>query len=169
MIKIIPEFQDWLVPVISLIICPVPVDFSENLEQLQTRVRKLEVNYNTSTLFSTLGWSCLGIGTVIWTLVLFTGGGKFFPSLLSLALTAVGASLVALSFFASHSEKVESAERQRRIREKNTVNRCLYLEGNVPEGKGSIGRCQLYDFNMADYPYCIYCREYSPSMGSPKI
>ncbi|MFH1676474.1 MAG: hypothetical protein ABIC40_05560 [bacterium] len=141
----------------------------ESLDQLKKRVERLEKPNPTSQLYARFGWPITGIGVLIWIVQAFMPGNHFFLSILSLILIGLGASLVAVSFVSAHSEGVEKSEKERRIREKNKVSRCLYLEGNISEGKGSVGRCTLYEFDMVDYPYCVYCREYTATKGSPKM
>jgi len=147
----------------------VPENPRESLDAFRSRVEKLESTTPTSPLLFKIGWPVLAVGLVIWIICLFLPGAQFFTSLFSLALIGLGLLLVGMSYVSSHSEGVEKSERARRIKDRNSNRRCIHLEGNVPEGKGSVGRCRHYEFDMVDYPYCIYCREYSPGKGSPKM
>ena len=148
---------------------PSPDIQNESLDQLKKRVERLEKPNPTSYLYAKFGWPITSAGALIWIIQAFMTGSHFFLSIISLLLIGLGAALVAVSFVSAHSEGVEKSERERRIREKNKVSRCLYLEGNISEGKGSVGRCTLYEFDMVDYPYCIYCKEYTATKGSPNM
>ena len=141
----------------------------EPLDQFRHRVTRLEVPRLTSNLYSKAGWPIFGIGVVLWLIQLLVTGIRFLPSLLALLLIGLGAASVAMSLFSAQSEGVEEAERARRIRERSSSVRCLYLEGKVPDGKGAVGWCRLYEFDMVDLPYCLYCKEYVPSKGSPEV
>jgi len=129
----------------------------------------LEMPRPTSTLFSRAGWPLLGIGVIFWIAEIFMPRPHFLVVIPAIGFVGLGVVAVAISFFSAHSEGVEESERARRIRDRSTSARCLYLEGNVPDGKGTVGRCTLYQFDMVDLPYCLYCKEYSPVKGSPEV
>lgn len=120
-------------------------------------------------MYSKIGWPLLAAGALLWLILLLIPGHFFLTSLLALLLIGAGAGAISMSFVSAHSEGVEESERARMIRERNELERCLYLEGQVPDGKGKVGRCRLYEFDMIDLPYCIYCREYTPSKGEPEV
>ena len=94
----------------------------------------------------------LGVGLVFWLVVLLTSHLNFFTLIIAVILVGGGALAVVLSFFSLHSEGIEIRERARKIRDRSTIARCIYLEGSVPDGKGIIGRCRLYEFDMIDLP-----------------
>ena len=147
----------------------MPHSPKESLEQLRARVERLEKPSLTSPLFSRVGWPLLGVGLIIWLAALILPRSHFIAYLLGLIFVGSGLVAVVMSFISAHSEGVEETEHKRRIREKSVVARCLYLEGKVPDGKGTVGRCRLYEFDMVDYPYCLYCKEYAPSKGEPEV
>lgn len=120
-------------------------------------------------MFSKAGWPLLGVGLIVWLVEVFTPGFQIILAILAAGLIGAGVMAVAMSFFSAHSEGVESSEKERKIRDRSTIARCLYLEGSVPDGKGKVGRCRLYEFDLVDLPYCVYCREYVPVKGSPEI
>ena len=151
------------------IITDVPHRPKESLDQLRARVKGLEKPSRTSPLYSKLGWPLLAAGALLWLILILIPGHHFLSSLLALLLIGSGVAAIAMSFVSAHSEGVEETERARLIRERNEIARCLYLEGKIPDGKGLVGRCRLYDFDMVDLPYCIYCREYTASKGEPKV
>jgi len=141
----------------------------ETLDQLRTRVRKLDKPNLTSPIYSKVGWPFLGLGLLFWLISIFSPGGNFLLALLGTLLLFVGGYSVVMSFMSAQSEGVEVTERSRLIRERNVVSRCLYLEGRIPDGKGNVGRCTYYEFDMTDLPYCIYCKAYTPNKGNPNV
>jgi hypothetical protein len=108
-------------------------------------------------------------GVLVWLLTIFLPGSQFVAALLSALLIAIGAVAVVMSFLSEHSEGIEGTEKARKIRDRGVVSKCLYLEGKIPDGKGKVGHCRLYDFDMSEYPYCIYCKEYKPGKGVPDV
>ena len=168
-ISAVPTDDLWPDAFRSRIIPLVPNRTQESLPQLRARVRRLEMPSRTSPTYSKVGWPLLGAGVLLWIVLLLIPGHHFLLSILALILIGVGVSSVATSFVSAHSEDVEEAERARLIRERDDLERCLYLEGKVPDGKGRVGRCRRYEFDMVDLPYCIYCREYTPSRGEPDV
>jgi hypothetical protein len=141
----------------------------ESLDQLRARVKSLERPNLTSPLYSKIGWPFLILGILLWIVIPFTPGGNLLMALLGTLVLVVGVYGVAMSFMSAHSEGVEENERARLIRERSVVSKCLYLEGKVPDGKGDVGRCRYYEFDMVDMPYCIYCRQYTPTKGEPRV
>jgi len=123
----------------------------------------------TSPFYAKVGWPVLIAGGVIWLGTLILPGSQFVAALLSAVLMAFGATAVVMSFMSEHSEGIEDKEKSRRIRDRSVVSKCMYLEGKVPDGKGLVGRCRLYEFDMTEYPYCIYCKEYTSSQGVPEV
>ncbi len=141
----------------------------ESLENLRERVGKLETPRLTSPTYSRFGWPMVAIGAILWFIDTLLEGVQIAVGLGAIVFLAIGGYAVATSIFSAHSENVEKEERDRRIRERSKIMRCIYLEGNVPDGKGMVGQCKLYDFDMVDLPCCLYCKEYSPTKGSPKV
>jgi hypothetical protein len=141
----------------------------ESLDRLRDRVERLQKPSLTSPLYFKLGWPLLAVGVLLWLVVLVVPEVPPLLSILALLLIAAGAIAIAMSVVSAHSEGVEESERARLIRERTLLERCLYLEGNVPDGKGKVGRCRLYDFDMVDLPYCLYCREYTSPKGEPEV
>ena len=148
---------------------PVTRTPKESMDQFRTRVKHLEKPSRTSPMYGRVGWPLLLIGLLIWLVTFLIPGTPFLVSILALVLSGAGGAAIALSFVSAHSEGVEGTERERCIRERSVVSRCLYLEGKVPDGRGIVGRCRLYEFDMVDLPYCLYCREYKPSKGKPEV
>ncbi len=111
----------------------------------------------------------LGAGIISWLIEIFTPGSQFILTVFATIGVLAGIFSIVMSFISEHSEGVEGKERDRLIRERTGVARCLYLEGKVPDGRGLVGRCRLYDFDMINHPYCIYCGEYSSSEGKPDV
>jgi hypothetical protein len=111
----------------------------------------------------------LGVGFVFWLIVILTNHLNFFTLILAIILIGGGALAVFLSFLSAHSEDIEGKERARKIHVRSMSARCIYLEGAVPDGKGTIGHCRLYNFDMIGLPYCIYCQEYTPGKGNPNV
>jgi hypothetical protein len=116
-----------------------------------------------------IGWPMVAVGAVLWFFEAFLPGTQFFMGLGAIVFLGAGAASVGIGVFSAHSEGVEKNEKERRIRDRSKTLRCLYLEGNVPDGKGTVGRCRLYEFDMVDMPYCLYCREYTASKGTPRV
>jgi len=141
----------------------------ESLDSLKKRVAELEKLKPTSPIFTIIGWPLLGLGILLWFVLLFLEGQNYLVSILALAMIGGGAAMIVISFLSQHSESVEYKEKQRQIRERSDTARCLYLEGKMPDGRGSVGRCRLYEFDMTDLPYCLYCKEYRPSKGNPEV
>lgn len=141
----------------------------ESLDRFKRRVAYLEKPTQTSPLFSKVGWPMLGIGIFCWLIELFTPDSQFVLTVFATIGVLAGIFSIVMSFISEHSEGVEGRERDRLIRERTGVARCLYLEGKVPDGRGLVGRCRLYDFDMINHPYCIYCGEYSSSAGKPDV
>ncbi|MCK4719819.1 hypothetical protein KAU08_04130, partial [bacterium] len=133
------------------------------------RVAYLEKPTQTSPLFSKVGWPMLVAGIFFWLIELFMPGSQFILTVIATIGVLAGIFSSVMSFISEHSEGVEGKERVRLIRERTGVARCLYLEGKVPDGRGLVGRCRLYDFDMINHPYCIYCGEYSSSEGKPDV
>ncbi len=111
----------------------------------------------------------LGAGILFWLIEIFMPESPFILTVFATIGVLAGIFSIVLSFISEHSEGVEGKERDRLIRERTGVARCLYLEGKVPDGRGLVGRCRLYDFDMINHPYCIYCGEYSSSEGKPDV
>ncbi len=147
----------------------VPHRPRESLEQFQERVRRLEKPYLTSPMYSRAGWPALGLGVLLWLIEIILPGSQLLSAFIGLVLIGAGVGAIIMSLISAHSEGVEESERARLIRERDSLSRCLYLEGKVPDGKGNVGRCRLYEFDMVDYPYCIYCKEYTASEGEPEV
>ncbi len=141
----------------------------ENLQNFRNRVERLEKPALTSPFYSKIGWPVLIAGGLIWLITVVLPGSQFIPALMSAVLIAIGAVSVVMSYLSEHSEGIEETEKSKRIRDRSNVAKCLYLEGKVPDGKGIVGRCRLYEFDMTDLPYCIYCREYTSSKGEPDV
>lgn len=145
----------------------------ETLANFRKRVADMEKPTRTSPAFK---WS----GIVVLLLALFCLlQGMLNPVIprwmtwsyigLGLILLIVGGILLAVKFMSDHSEDVEGQERKEKISERSGRTRCVYLEGNVPDGRGVVGRCRLYEFDMVEHPYCLYCHEYHPRTGSPDV
>lgn len=147
----------------------MPKHVKESLEHFRDRVAKLEKPTETSRLYATLGWPMFGLGLLFWVADFFTPGSRLVLTFLGTFGVLGGIGALIMSYVSEHSEGIEGKERGRLIRERSGTARCLYLEGKVPEGKGTVGRCRLYEFDMVDYPYCIYCREYKASEGDPDV
>jgi hypothetical protein len=141
----------------------------ESLDRFKRRVAYLEKPTQTSPLFSKVGWPMLGFGILFWLIEIFTPDSQFILTVFATIGVLAGIFSIVMSFISEHSEGVEGKERDRLIRERTGVARCLYLEGKVPDGRGLVGRCRLYDFDMINHPYCIYCGEYSSSEGKPDV
>jgi hypothetical protein len=139
------------------------------LQELKDRSKQLSIPRPTSPLYSKAGWPLLGVGVIFWIIEVILPHGSFFVLIFALIFVGAGTMSVAMSMFSAHSEGVEENERVRRIRDRSTSARCLYLEGSVPDGKGTVGRCRLYEFDMVDLPYCLYCAEYTPAKGNPSV
>jgi len=145
----------------------------ENLEHFKKRVESLEKKTSTAPV---LKWT--GIAILIFALLSFMQSA-FNPvipvwmtwafAVLGMILVVVGSVVIAGKFLSDHSEGVEEQERKFNIRERSGRARCVYLEGRVPDGKGIVGRCKLYEFDMIEYPYCLYCDEYRAMGGSPDV
>ncbi len=153
----------------SLIIIPVPHRPKESLDRFRARVQSLETPRPTSPIYAKVGWPVLAVGAILWLIETILPGHQFLMAIGAIVFIGLGVASIATSIFSAHSEGVEESERARRIRERNLISRCVYLEGNVPDGKGRVGRCRLYEFDMVDLPYCLYCREYAPMKGSPEV
>mgnify|MGYP005620595223 CR=1 FL=1 len=142
---------------------------SESLDKLRARVRDLETPRPTSPIYWKIGWPMLAVGALLWFIEEFLPGPQYLMAICAFLFLAMGAASVGIGAYSAHSEGVEQTEKERRIKERSKNSRCLYLEGNVPDGKGIVGRCRLYEFDMVDLPYCLYCREYTPQKGSPNV
>jgi hypothetical protein len=151
------------------IMAAVPEEHRQLLLELKQRAKQLETPRPTSPLFSKAGWPLLGVGLVLTLVEIVIPHTNFLLLALAAILLVAGIFAVAMSLFSAHSEGLEETERSRRIRERSTSARCLYLEGLVPDGKGSVGRCRLYEFDMVDLPYCLYCKEFAPAKGNPEV
>ncbi|MCX6646094.1 MAG: hypothetical protein NTY09_07035 [bacterium] len=159
----------WLIPSPLPYNYIVPKQLKETLDQFRERVSKIEKPTQTSPLYAKLGWPMLGLGLVFLLFDFFAPGSYFILSFLGSLGVLGGIGALAMSYISEHSEGVEGRERDKLIRERSATSRCLYLEGKVPEGKGTMGRCRLYEFDMADYPYCIHCKEYTSPKGNPNV
>ena len=139
----------------------------EPLDEFQKRVQSLERSRSTSQLFMKVALPLLAFGAIFWIIDFFMTKPNFLVFILAVILVAFGALAYILSLLSAHSESIEESERARRIRHLSTVARCIYLEGSVPDGKGAVGFCLLYQLTLVDYPYCIYCKEYTHPQGPP--
>lgn len=148
---------------------PVPRQVKEPLDRFMERVARIEKPGKTSPLYAMLGWPMLGLGLVFLLVDFFAPGGRLILSFLGAFGVIGGIAALLMSYINEHSEGIEGRERDKLIRERSTTLRCLYLEGKVPEGRGTMGRCRLYEFDMIDHPFCIYCREYTSSKGNPEV
>ena len=133
----------------------------EELAQFKTRVKAIESGRNTAVTFAYIILPLAVLG------IIFLGGGVFhhyncWVSILGIILWMLIAGCIYLWYHFKRAEEFEEERRRERIREMNGPGRCIYLEGNVPDGSGKIGKCVLYSFTLDDYPYWIYCREYRP-------
>jgi hypothetical protein len=147
----------------------VPKHLKESLEHFRTRVAKLEKPSDTSPLYAMLGWPMLALGLLFWIVDFIIPGSRFILSFLGAFGVLAGIAALIMSYVSEHSEGIEGKEHDKVIRERSGVSRCLYLEGKVPDGKGIVGHCRLYEFDMIEYPYCIYCREFTTPKGNPEV
>jgi len=133
----------------------------EDLTQFKARVKAIESGRNIAVyfLYITLPLAIIGViflaGSLIWHY-------KCLLSILGIILWLLIAGCIFLWYHFKRAEEFEEERRGERIREMNGAGKCTYLEGNVPDGSGKIGKCILYNFTLDSYPYCIYCREYRP-------
>lgn len=141
----------------------------QSFEELKDYTRRMETHRPTSPMFSWVGWPLLSVGLLVWLIAILNQKSPFILYALAAVLVIAGLSSVFISFISANSEAVEEKERLRKIRERSTSAKCIYLEGSVPEGKGTIGRCRLFEFDMVDLPYCLYCKEYQPLSGNPQV
>ena len=145
----------------------------ESLADLKTRVKNLEKPMSTSPVFKGLAIPILIAALLCWVFAAFSPGLSTPMTVLlivsGLLLFVLGIIAVYMKYVNEHSETMETSQREQKIKERSSSSRCIYLEGKVSDSKGTVGRCRLYDFDMIEYPYCIYCKEYNPVKGNPDL
>jgi hypothetical protein len=141
----------------------------ENLENLKARVRKLEKPNRSSPVSGRIAWPLTWAGLLFIVIHFFSPGGAYALLVFGSILLCAGIFFLVVHFTSAKSEEIEAEDKAKRIRERSGSKRCIYLEGKIPDGKGTIGRCRRYEFDMVEHPYCLYCREYTTGKGSPRV
>jgi len=76
-------------------------------------------------------------------------------------LFGCGIAIIIMLHLVKLGTSAEIKARLRLIEERGKIARCIYLNGSLPSDENSEkGFCNLYNQNLEDYPYCIYCKNY---------
>ena len=133
----------------------------ESLESLKVRAEALENAQPLSAAFVKFALPSMGLTLLLLFINLFEHL-NFFWVLVALASLSMTVFSSFLWFQTRKAEEFEIVIRRKKLRDLSGSNKCRYLDGNLPDGRGRLGTCTNYSFTLDELPYCLYCREYSP-------
>jgi len=135
----------------------------ENLPAFKGRVKDIELRRGMSSTLLKYIYPSAALAAIFLIVSLFKRLSCLW-SIVGLIFVCIAIISIYMWYQFRRAEEFEERLRAERLRELNGAAKCKYLDGNVPDGTGKIGKCALFNFVLDDNPYCIYCYEYEPKV-----